>query len=297
MRPSRMVSRNELGSSSADPEFVVRQLPPDCRAADSRSRGRRGTRTRQRRPRRRAPRPDDSPGADSLGHQRARTYQRPRALSMRNGRLDCRPSATTLSLAGDLARARTPRRNDGGHDHRGDPLRVARPADDRRVGGRGQGHARHAVARDPDGEPPRRDLPRRAGAGRRRDRGGPRPRSSPRSSGPRFTELHRDGDEGLRDHRQPVPADAAVAAAAPRARRDRGRREAGGDRVCEREGLPDVRLGHRAEDREGQPRAHGAPRDRRSTRTIRATPTTTSTSACRRAGLRCGCTERSRPAT
>jgi hypothetical protein len=28
VRPSRMVSRKELGSSNADPVFVVRQFPP-----------------------------------------------------------------------------------------------------------------------------------------------------------------------------------------------------------------------------------------------------------------------------
>ena len=65
--------------------------------------------------------------------------------------------------------------------------------------------------------------------------------------------------EGRGDHRQPVPADPAVEAASARARRDRSRRQAGRGRVREREGLPDVRLGHRPEDRQGQPRSHGAP--------------------------------------
>ena len=74
-----MVSRNELGSSSADPVLVVRQLPPDFRRRirdheDVEERehdngGRGGARHG----------PDDSPGADSLGHQqRERTNVRER---------------------------------------------------------------------------------------------------------------------------------------------------------------------------------------------------------------------------
>ena len=81
--------------------------------------------------------------------------------------------------------------------------------------------------------------------------------------GPRFSELLAGKRERRRDHRQPVPADPVVEAASARARRDRGRRQVGDVVVLrEREGLPDVRVGHRAEDRQGQPRPHGAPRDR-----------------------------------
>ncbi len=80
-------------------------------------------------------------------------------------------------------------------------------------------------------------------------------------SGPALLRAPRLGDEGRGRHRQPVPADAAVAAAAGGPRRDRGGGQAGGGRVRERQGLPDVRVGHRAEDRPREPRPDGAARD------------------------------------
>ena len=94
----------------------------------------------------------------------------------------------------------------------------------------------------------------------RRDRGGA---GGARVAGLRAALLRaaRRRDEGRGGHRQPVPADAAVAAAARRVRRDRGGREAGRGRVRERQGLPDVRVGHRAEDRPREPRPDGAARD------------------------------------
>ena len=71
------------------------------------------------------------------------------------------------------------------------------------------------------------------------------------------------GQEPPRDrHRQPVPADAAVEAPARRARRGRGRRHRGGRRLRERQGLPDVGVRHRAEDRPREPRPHGEARHR-----------------------------------
>ncbi len=63
-------------------------------------------------------------------------------------------------------------------------------------------------------------------------------------------------------------------------------------RLCERQGLPDVRLGHRAEARAREPRPDGAARHRASTRTTRATPRATRTSVSPRAERRCGCTTR-----
>ena len=82
-------------------------------------------------------------------------------------------------------------------------------------------------------------------------------------SGPRFSELLAGGDEGRGGHRQPVPADAAVAAAAGRAStRSRRPGKPAVRRVRERQGLPDVRVGHRAEDRPREPRPDGAARDR-----------------------------------
>ena len=81
-------------------------------------------------------------------------------------------------------------------------------------------------------------------------------------AGPRFSEvLSREAPPRDRD-RQPVPADAAVEAAAARVRRGRGGRHRGGRRLCERQGLPDVGVGHRAEDRTPEPRADGTARDR-----------------------------------
>ena len=64
-----------------------------------------------------------------------------------------------------------------------------------------------------------------------------------------------------RHRRQPVPPDSLVEAPARRLRRDRGGRRDRRPRLLrEREGLPDVGDGHRAEARSRQPRAHGAER-------------------------------------
>ena len=143
-----------------------------------------------------------------------------------------------------------------------DPVRVARPADDRRLRRRGEGLPRRARARDSRREPARRDLPRRARAGRRRDRGGTgrarvarlRARASP-SCSPRATKVAVVIDNQFRPTPQsrllPAVFDAIEAAG-----------QAGGGRLRERQGLPDVGVRHRAEDRPGQPRPHGAPRDR-----------------------------------
>ena len=112
-------------------------------------------------------------------------------------------------------------------------------------------------------------------ARRRRDRGRPR-RARVAGLGAALLRAVAGSVEGLRDHRQPVPADAAVEAPArPCSTRSRPPGKPARGRLRERQGLPDVRLRHRAEDRQGQPRAHGAPRASRSTRTTRATPTTT----------------------
>ena len=61
--------------------------------------------------------------------------------------------------------------------------------------------------------------------------------------------------------RQPVPADAVLEAAAGGLRRDRRSRDHRRPRVLrQREGLPDVRVGHRAEGRPREPGPHGAER-------------------------------------
>ena len=105
--------------------------------------------------------------------------------------------------------------------------------------------------------------------------------------------------ERRRDHRQPVPPDAVVEAPArrssTRSRRPAITRRPG--RLREREGLPDVRVGHGAEARPGEPRPDGGERLGRSTRTTRRTPTRTRSSASRRAARPCGCTPRSRRAS
>ena len=258
VRPSRMVSRNELGSSQRGSRVGRPPVAPHFRRRirdhedveerehDNGDRG--GARHG----------PDDSPGADSLGHQqRERTnvrerFQRGTSATADPARLPGRaylrePDAEEEPMA-DTTTAVIPYESL-------DPLTIGASGDEDKV-------TRDTLSLEiPTATSSPRSIPtsRRPSAMRRRR---PAPRSSPRSSGPRFSRADRVGDEGRRDHRQPVPADAAVEAAAPGARRARGRREAGGDRVRERQGLPDVRLGHRAEDRQGQPRAHGAARDR-----------------------------------
>ena len=135
-----------------------------------------------------------------------------------------------------------------------DPLTIGASGDD-------EGVPRDARARRPRGEPPGRRLPRRARAGRGRDRGGTR---RARGADLRAAVLgdRRRRIEGRRHHRQPVPADSSVAVAARRIRHYRGGREARRRRLCERQGLPDVRLGHRAEARAREPRPDGAARHR-----------------------------------
>ena len=139
-----------------------------------------------------------------------------------------------------------------------DPVRVARPADDRRLRRRVQGLPRGARARDPRRQPARRDLPGRAGAGRRRHRGGADGARVARHPGSQFSELLAGATKVavvIDNQFRPTPS---VAAAAGRLRRDRGRGQAGRRRVREREGVPDVGVRHRAEDRPREPRPHGA---------------------------------------
>ena len=67
--------------------------------------------------------------------------------------------------------------------------------------------------------------------------------------------------ERRRRDRQPVPADALLEASPGRLRRDRGCGCHGRPRLLrEREGVPDVRVGHRAEGGPREPRADGAER-------------------------------------
>ena len=181
--------------------------------------------------------------------------------------------------------------------HGGDPLRVARPADDRRVGRRGQGlratrsssrfpTANLLAAIYPDEPAPVADATEAARAAL----------ESP-VSGPRFSELIASAskvaviiDNQFRPTPQsrllPPVLDAIEAAGKPARHRLR-----------EREGLPDVRLGHRPEDRQGQPRAHGAARDRVPPERSAQRRRRTSTSASPRAARRSGCTRRSPRAT
>ena len=136
----------------------------------------------------------DSPGTDSLGHRAVRTYQacwlfqreRLESLLRRRRRLTLRRRG--LSLA-SRPRASEERRNHGQHVQGSHSLRVARPADDRRVGGRGQSVAGHARARDPGGNLLAADLPGRAGAASRDATEAARAALESPLSGPRFSEL------------------------------------------------------------------------------------------------------------
>ena len=103
--------------------------------------------------------------------------------------------------------------------------------------------------------------------------------------------------EHRRHHRQPVPPDAVVEAAAAGARRDRGRRHHRRPRdLRERQGLPDVGVRHRAEGRPRRTSTAWSAWGSRSSRTTRATARTTRSSASPRAARPCGCTRRSRRA-
>ena len=79
--------------------------------------------------------------------------------------------------------------------------------------------------------------------------------------GPRFSELLAGASSVcviIDNQFRPTPA---VEAPAARPRRDRGRRDRRRPRrLRERQGLPDVRVGHRAEARPREPRPHGAAR-------------------------------------
>ena len=137
-----------------------------------------------------------------------------------------------------------------------DPLTIGASGDEDKV------NRDELEPRDSRRERPRGDLSGRAWACRRRHGGGsPRAR---RGAGRRAALLRAargqvpPGDR----HRQPVPADTAVEAPARRARRRRSGRDRGGRRACERQGLPDVGVGHRAEDRPRESRPHGEARHR-----------------------------------
>ena len=141
-----------------------------------------------------------------------------------------------------------------------DPVRVARSADDRRLGRRDEGLPRGARARRPGREPARGDLSRRARARRRRDRGGAR--------GARVAGLAGRASRSCSPARRRSRSSSTTSSAR---RRSRGccrpcfdaleaAGQAGGRRLRERQGLPDVRVGHRAEDRPREPRPDGAAR-------------------------------------
>ena len=112
----------------------------------------------------------------------------------------------------------------------------------------------------PTRQPRRRRLPRRARPGRRRDRGGA---ARARGAG-RRTDLRRASRRQVEHRgrdRQPVPPHALFQAPPGRVRRDRrGGSHGRPRRVRERQGLPDVRVGHGAEDRAREPGADGGER-------------------------------------
>ena len=81
-------------------------------------------------------------------------------------------------------------------------------------------------------------------------------------TGPRFSELlagKRELAIVIDNQFRPTPQSKLLPAVLRRGRGGRGR---GGRRLRERQGLPDVRVGHRAEDRAREPRPHGADGDR-----------------------------------
>ena len=149
-----------------------------------------------------------------------------------------------------------------------DPLTIG--AAGRRV----EGVPRHARARHPRGQPARRDLPRRARARRRRDRGGRGTRSSSPHSGPRFCELLEGATSVaivIDNQFRPTPS---VEAPARRLRRaSRPPASPTPRRLRERQGLPDVRVRHRAEDRQARTSRAWSAWASRSSRTTRRTRT------------------------
>ena len=149
-----------------------------------------------------------------------------------------------------------------GHVPRRDPVRVARPPHHRGCRRRLARLPRRARARDPTAgtcSPPSTRTSRRR---REHDRGRAR-RAARAAVRPRVRRPDRGRQERRDRDRQPVPAHARLQDPARRAGRARGGRHDGRLRdLRERQGLPDVRLRHRAEGRPREPRAHGAHGDR-----------------------------------
>src|SRR6266540_830641 len=190
-----------------------------------------------------------------LGEVRARQSLHPENLSVEAKRLlhVVRMDADVVETRG--SHPRTPAVTvtalpTGGRDDRdlSHPVRVARPADDRRVGRRIEDLPGGARARDPGGEPPGRDLPGRAGAGAERDRGGA---SGTRVAGERPALLGAPERcrQRCRDHRQSVPPHPGVKAPTARPGRDRGCRRRRLRDYRQRYGLSALGVGHRAEGR------------------------------------------------
>ena len=178
-----------------------------------------------------------------------------------------------------------------------DPVRVDGPARDRRDRRRVEEASGHARTGHPDAESGRARPPRRAAAGCRRDRRRARGAREPRRRPGLRRDPHRQRQR-RRDHRQPVPPHALLEALATRLRCDRGSRDHRRPRrLRQREGLPDVRVGHGAEARQAESRADGARTAGSSSRTTLATRTRTRSSASRRAARRSGCTRRWRAPT
>ena len=169
-----------------------------------------------------------------------------------------------------------------------DPLTIGASGDESKVSrGRSSSRSRRGTCSPPSSRTSRRRS--------ELDRGRP---CGPRVPGLRAPVLRarRLGDQGVRDHRQPVPPHPAVEAPASGARHDRSRWQAGRDRLRQREGLPHVGLGHRAEDRKD----NLARMERLGIsfhQNDPGTPTTTSTWVSRPAAHRSGSTRRSPPAT
>ena len=135
-----------------------------------------------------------------------------------------------------------------------DPLTIGASGDDEKV------NRDQLELEIPSAQPARRDLPGRAGSRRDATEAARAALESARGR-PALLGAARRSEEHRRHHRQPVPPHAAVEAVARRARRARGGRYHRRLRhLRERQGLPDVRIRHRAEDRAREPRPDGAAR-------------------------------------